>query len=195
MIGLLARSRRPLPAAMASTWLLLGALWPAHAPAAESGTVQLERRIKAAFLYKFSGYVDWPAACFPRPESPIVIGVAGDERLASELAQMTTGRTTAGHPIRALRMDRDDSPRSVHILFVTGSEAARLQQWAEASRGAPVLIVSDSEGALDRGGMINFIPNEGRIRFEVALSPVQACGLKLSSGLLAVAKNVVPPSP
>jgi hypothetical protein len=192
MTRFLERARRPLPAAVASAWLVLGAIWPAHAPAAESAAVQLERRIKAAFLYKFSGYVDWPAASFARPESPIVIGVAGDDRLANELAQMTADRTTAGHPIRVLRLDRDDSPRGLHILFVTGAESDRVKEWADSLRGSPVLLVTDGPGALEHGSMINFVASEGRIRFEVALGPVLGCGLKLSSGLLTVAKTVLP---
>jgi len=178
---------RPLPALF-----LLVLFLPTASLAAESPAKQLERQVKAAFIYKFSGYVEWPAASFPRPESPILIGVAGDGRLAADLQQMVTGRTSGGRSLAVLPLDRDDHPKSLHVLFVTGTEAERIHEWADAVRGTPTLVVTDAAGALDKGSMINFVPSDGRIRFEVALTPAAAAGLKLSSGLLAVAKTVVP---
>jgi hypothetical protein len=191
MDSMLRRIPRRVPAALAATWIAASFLATPHA-AGDPGTATLERRVKAAFLYKFSGYVEWPATAFSRPESPIVIGVAGDDALANDLAQMTLGRTTSGHSITVVKVDRDERPRNLHILFVGGAESERIRDWADLIRGAPVLLVTDSEGALERGSMINFIPSEGRVRFEVAVSPALAGGIKLSSGLLAVAKSVVP---
>lgn len=165
-------------------------LWPSHDSRAESA--DLERRVKAAFLYKFSGYVEWPINAFPRPATPIVIGVAGDKRLALDLSQMVTGRSTGGHPVAVQRVPEVSEARKVHILFIAKAESEHIREWAEALRGLPVLLVTESDGALAQGSMINFISSEGRIRFEVALSPALAGGLRLSSGLLAVAKTVVP---
>lgn len=193
MIALLRRMPLRIPTAVAATWIVASFLGNAYA-AGDSGAAALERRVKAAFLYKFSGYVEWPPASFPRSESPLLIGVAGDDRLANDLAQMTLGRTTSGHPITVVRLDKDDRPRHLHILFISGAESARIREWADMVQGAPVLIVTDVAGALDHGSMINFVSAEGRVRFEVALSPALASGLKLSSGLLAVAKTVVPAS-
>lgn len=172
---------------------MTGMMVPAGATAEPAATT-MERQVKAAFLYKFSGYVEWPLASFPRPESPILIGVAGDDRLAIDLARMTSARTTGSHPITVLRVGKDSRPKNLHILFVCGTESERIGEWADLIRGTPVLLVTDREGALDHGSMINFVSSDGRIRFEVALTPALASGLRLSSGLLAVAKTVLPAS-
>lgn len=161
--------------------------WGAETPAS-----RLERQVKAAFLYKFSGYVEWPPTAFPRPDEPILIGVAGDGKLAADLAQMVTGRTSGGRTIAVVPLEREERLKGLHMLFVTGTEAERIHEWADAVHGSPTLVVTDAPGALDKGSMINFVPIDGRIRFEVALSPATAAGLKLSSGLLAVAKAVLP---
>lgn len=157
---------------------------------AETSAAALERRVKAAFLYKFSGYVEWPARAFPRPESPIEIGIAGDKHLATDLANMVIGRTSAGRPISVVWVDEDDELENLHILFVARAETPQLSHWVEAVQTKPILLVTESDGALDGGSVINFVPSEGRVRFEVSLPHAQQHGLRLNSGLLAVAKAV-----
>ncbi|HZI89239.1 MAG TPA: YfiR family protein [Candidatus Polarisedimenticolia bacterium] len=161
---------------------------------AETSSV-MERRVKTAFLYKFAGYVEWPAESFPRPGTPIVVGVAGDKRMAAELSQLVLGRTSGGRRILVVQPDLKAPLRDLHILFVASGESRRLRQWVEALQGAHTLVVTESENALDQGSMINFVLSEGHVRFEIATSPAEKCGLQLSSGLLGVAKSVVSPRP
>jgi len=165
----------------------------AVAEAAEA--TMMERRVKAAFLYKFAGYVQWPAESFPRSTTPIVIGVAGDKRMAAELSQLVVGRTSAGRRILVVQPERDERVKDLHILFVGRFEEPRLERWIDAVHDAPTLVVTDFENALDRGSMINFILSEGHVRFEISTAPAEKCGLSLNSGLLAVAKSVVAPKP
>lgn len=189
------RLRRLAPAGFTLAWIAALAIGPPHARGADEGA-DLERRVKAAFLYKFSGYVEWPAASFPRPDTPISIGVAGDRRLANDLARMVLGRTSWGRTVLVRQVESADADaRNLHILFIARSESGRLASWLDALRGAPVLIVTEGEGALDLGSMINLAASEGRIRFDVALGHAQACGLRLSSRLLGVARTVVPAEP
>ncbi len=155
----------------------------------------MERRVKTAFLYKFAGYVQWPATSFPRPNTPIVVGVAGDKRMAAELSQLVLGRTSAGRRILVVQPDLKTPLRDLHILFIASGESKRLRQWVEALQGAPTLVVTESDNALDQGSMINFVLSEGHVRFEIAKPPAEKCGLQLSSGLLAVAKSVVSERP
>jgi uncharacterized protein DUF4154 len=164
----------------------LGATWSARAE--EPGS--LEHQVKAAFLYKFAGFVDWPAASFARPDTPLTIAVAGAETVAAELVQATTGRTVEGRTVTVKRVKSGESLAGVHILFVGKAESARLNQWVQSARLNAVLVVTESDGALAQGSVINFVIADRRVRFEVALDSAEKSKLKLSSRLLAVAQQV-----
>jgi hypothetical protein len=150
----------------------------------------LERRVKAAFLYKFSGYVDWPDGAFARPDTPLVIGVLGDDALAAETAQAVAGRSVGGRPLAAKRLALADVAAGAHVLFVARSETARFAQVLKALPPGPVLVVTESEAAFRQGSAINFVLVDGRVRFDVALDAAERRGAKLSSRLLAVARSV-----
>lgn len=159
-----------------------------HAQAEEPGT--LEHQVKAAFLYKFAGYVDWPATAFARPDTPLTIGLVGAEPVATELIQAVSGRTVNGRTVTVRRLRAGDSLAGVHILFMGRAESARLTEWAESARQHSALIVTESDGALAQGSVINFVMADRRVRFEVALDSAEKSKLKLSSRLLAVALQV-----
>lgn len=161
-------------------WLLAGAAFAQ--PARPDGG--LEVQVKAAYLYKFAGFVDWPGAAFVRPDSPLVIGVAGNDELAAQLEQVVAGRSVAGHPLAVRRLARGDSPLGLHVLYGTGPDGAAL---LAAARGLPLLTVGDAEVP---AGMIRFVVAEERLRFEVALGQVAPSGLKISARLLAAALRV-----
>jgi YfiR/HmsC-like len=163
------------------------AAWGAQA-AEEAST--LEYQVKAAFLYKFAGYVDWPSTSFARPDTPVTIAVAGADAIAAELVQATTGRTVEGRAVTVKRVKGGESLAGVHILFVGKAESARLSQWMQSARPHSVLTVTESDGALAHGSVINFVMTDRRVRFEVALDSAEKSKLKLSSRLLAVAQQV-----
>jgi hypothetical protein len=148
----------------------------------------LEQRVKAAFLYQFAAYVEWPPAAFANADAPVTIGIVSADALADELEKMVVGRTVAGRLVAVKRLRAGELPAAVHILFVGGADAGRLSKIARG--GQPVLTVTESDGALAHGSMINFVLVDRRVRFEVALDTAQKSGLRLSSRLLAVAQDV-----
>lgn len=158
--------------------------WNVHS-AEEDST--LEQRVKAAFLYQFAGYVEWPPHTFPQPSAPITIAVMGADAVAAELSQVVTGRTIGGRPVTAKRVKPGESLAGVHILFVGRAESGRLGQLAPPKA---MLTVTETDGALTQGSMINFVLVDRRVRFEIALDSAEKSGLKLSSRLLAVAQQV-----
>lgn len=164
--------------------------WPRADAQAADDAGMLEQRIKAAFLYKFAGYVEWPAASFARPETPVTIGVIGNEPLAVELVQAVTGRTVNDRSVTVKRLRSGESLAGIHILFIGRDESARLAQLAQTASTRSILTVTESDGALARGSVINFVLTDGRVRFEIALDSAEKSGLKLSSRLLAVAQQV-----
>jgi hypothetical protein len=166
-------------------------LAPVHLARADEDT-SLERKVKAACLYKFASYVEWPAHAFTTPEEPVTIGVLGDETLAEDLRRLVAGRKSGGRPI-AVRPVRDlDALYELRVLFVADRESRRIEEIAAAAEGGATLVVTETKGAIGRGTMINFVLHEGRVRFDVDLTAVARGGLTLSSRLLAVAQNVVP---
>jgi hypothetical protein len=165
-----------------------GLLPPARAENAAASAV-LERRVKAAFLYKFLGYAEFPAGAFADAASPVVIGVAGADDLAAELARIVSGRTVNNRPIvvRVLREHELGTP--VHLLFLGGADGGRVGRMVRAA-GNALLVVTECEGGLQLGSAINFRVVDERVRFDVALDAAERNGIKLSSRLLTVANRV-----
>jgi hypothetical protein len=159
---------------------------------ADNDATIAEYRIKAAFLLKFVGFIDWPAGTFDRADAPLVIGVLGGATLGDELEQVASGRQVNGHPVRVRLLGRGDTAAGLQVLFVGRAESARLGMVAAATQGAPVLVVSESDGALAQGSAINFVVVDDKVRFDVALHAINRAGLKISARLLAVARVVQP---
>jgi len=151
-----------------------------------------EAQIKAAFLYKFGGFVEWPAHAFERPDSPFTIGVLGADAVATELERVVPGRTVQGRPIAVRKVKRGESLAGLHLLFVGVAESARIGEMVGGLKGQPLLLVTESENALAQGSMINFVAVEDKVRFDVALPPAERGQLKISARLLAVARKVIP---
>jgi hypothetical protein len=174
-----------LVTALASALL---ALTPVSARADEAQH-EAERNIKAAFLYKFAGYVEWPDAA-ASGGGPLTIGVVGADALARELARITAGRTISDRPILVRQVADGESLAGLQILFVGAEPGVSFDDSVARARGQPILVVTDAPGALASGSVINFTFERDRVRFEVSLPAAERSRLKLSSRLLAVAQRV-----
>lgn len=175
-------------ACAAALGVLATALPPAQAQSAVANTA-LERRVKAAFLYKFLGYAEFPPGAFFDGTSPVIIGVTGSEDLAAELARVVAGRTINNRPVivRALRDTEVHVP--LHLLFIGGTDQARVGRLVRQATSS-MLVVTECENGLQQGSVINFRIIEERVRFDVSLEAAERNGIKLSSRLLTVANRV-----
>lgn len=151
-------------------------------------------QVKAAYLYKFPHYIEWPPAAFPAADSPYVIGVAGSEGVFRELSGIAAGRTINNRPVAIRRLQALDDLAGVHIVYVGGSKAQQAQ-WAGEAGKRPILVVTDTEGTAPPGSMVNFVLAEARVRFEVFLGPAEAAGIRINSRMLSVASSVIKGSP
>jgi hypothetical protein len=147
-----------------------------------------EDAVKAAFLYRFTGYVDWPSDALTSPQ--FTIAVFGAEGVARELE-----RTLAGHELknRMAAVRRIKSLQEVgdaQILYVGAGHARELRSVISLIGAHPVLFVTDEERGLDTGSAVNFLVVDRRVRFEVSLAGAERAGLKISSELLSVAARV-----
>ena len=180
-MALAVRAMRSVHPFFLALWLLAGAAGAQPARV----DVRLEVQVKAAYLVKFAGFVEWPATAFARPDSALVIGVAGNDDLAAQLEQVVAGRSVGGRPLAVRRVGRGDSPAGLHVVYAAGVESAAL---LASARGLPLLTVS--EAADTSTGMVRFLVVDERLRFEVALDQVAPSGLKISARLLAAALRV-----
>jgi hypothetical protein len=144
--------------------------------------------VKAAFLYRFLEYVDWPIDA--HRDGPLTIAVLADESLAAELQRTVRGRTAHGREIVARSVTSLSEGIDADVLFVSAQWKKKLSPLVDEHGHDPVLVVTEGEGALERGSVINFLVVEGNVRFEVSLSAAEQRGLKLSSRLLSVALRV-----
>jgi hypothetical protein len=149
-----------------------------------------ERRVKAAFLYKFLGYTEFPATAFADGAAPVVIGVIGADELAAELARIVVGRTVQSRSMVVKVLREGEAPDGVHLLFVGGNDATRVRAVLKALAPAPVLVVSEADDGLQQGSVINFRVVDARVRFDVSLEAAERNNVKLSSRLLSVANHV-----
>jgi hypothetical protein len=155
---------------------------------AQSGPPARESAVKAAFLYKFPAFVEWPPGTFAGPQQPLVIAVSGDDEVAADLEQLVASRSD-DRPVTVRRMAEGAPVQGAQVLFLGRRREGRLQDAVDAVKG-PVLIVTDQPGALRLGSVLNFSSESGRVRFSASLASAEARGLKLSSRLLAVAEAV-----
>ncbi|MFZ5496058.1 MAG: YfiR family protein [Verrucomicrobiota bacterium] len=149
-----------------------------------------EYRIKAVFLFNFAQFVEWPPEVFPGPESPLVIGVLGRDPFGALLDEAVQGEATGTHPLAVRRFRRVDDIGMCHVLFISESEAPRLERILAGLQGRSILTVGDAEDFAQRGVMIRFFKDKNRIRLRINLEAARAARLTISSRLLRPAEIV-----
>jgi len=145
-----------------------------------------EYQVKAVFLFNFAQFVTWPSP--PPSGTPFVIGIVGDDPFDSYLDETVRGEKVNNRSLTTQRFRRGRDPRNCDILFISQSERDRVAQIVSNLKGRSVLTVSDIEGFVDLGGMIELFAEKTRIRMRINLEAVRAANLKVSSKLLRVAE-------
>lgn len=158
--------------------------------AAAARDESLEYAVKATFVYKFASFVDWPANAFESPTSPVVLCVMGEDPVARLIDRAASGQRAGERPIVVRHVAAVTRDSGCHEVYAGVAAAQRLAV-LEALRGAAVLTVSD--GALNSGGgMIGFVVQDNRVRFDIDAGTAAASGLTIRSQLLDLARNVRP---
>jgi hypothetical protein len=149
-----------------------------------------EYQAKAAFLFNFVKFVDWPSAVFKSETDPIRICVLGQNPFGASLDNVLRGRDVAGRPLIALQVSNVRQAVACQIVFVAVTECKRFRGMAAELCAASVLIVGEAEGFASEGGIVNFKVEEGKIRFEINLAAAEQAKLRISSKLLSLARVV-----
>jgi len=172
------------------TGLLLAAAVCAgfEAPQLAAAEAVLEYEVKAAFLLNFTKFIEWPAGSFADPASPLTICILGRDPFGRALDDVVQGEEVNGHKLAVRRISQIPEPQACQVVFAGNGEKEIRGILGGLGRG--VLTVGDGEGFIRDGGMIAFVLENRRVRFNINQSAAESAGLKLSSQLLSVARSV-----
>jgi hypothetical protein len=169
---------------------LLAALGGARSASTETNPTS-EYQVKAAFLFHFSQFVDWPEETFKDASSPLTYCTIGEDPFHGALDASLSGKTIGARPFRVQHFKEQQDIRGCQILFIGAGEKRLLSAVLASLKGNSVLTVGESEHFVQDGGMIGFLLEENKIRFEINLEAAEYAKLKMSSRLLALAKTVI----
>jgi hypothetical protein len=151
-------------------------------------TQPTESRVKAAFIYNFAKFIEWPADAFTDKSSPLVIGVlAENNSFAADLQQTVQGKTANNRPLIIKEFRSVAEATNCHILFISASVKKPTSEILSGVRGTNVLTVGETERFTENGGMINFVLEDNKVRFQINDETAKKAGLKISSKLLSLA--------
>jgi hypothetical protein len=177
-----------LRAARLAVVAALGVAALAARPAAQA-SASIEDDVKAAYLFNFTKFVEWPAGSFTGTSDPLNVCVAGDAAVLRAVEQAIAGERVEGRPLKLVTPPPADTA-GCHMLYLGRGATDRARLIAAAER-RPILIVGDAPRILQQGAAIAFLVEERRVRFDIDPAAAARAGLKVSSKLLRVARHVV----
>lgn len=143
-----------------------------------------EAEVKAALLYNFAKYVEWPDT--GRARGPLVFGIVNDDGVAHSLQRISVGRTVGGREVRVVVLRTIEVDEEFDVLFIGGSDDLR-----EVPRAIGLLSVGESPRFLERGGAITFVRREAKVRFDINVEAAARAELRISSALIGLADRIV----
>jgi len=182
-------AKRTLPGRVVR-WLACGAaLLVFFGLAGSRAATAPENDLKAAFLYNFTKFVQWPEEAFSSTNAPIRFAVLGDEEFGSRLKLLLSDKKAHGRSFEVQTINSAQEAKDFHIIFVPGPEGRRGVPIIEATNKRPVLTIGESDQFIELGGMISLFFDEAQLAFEVNPQSAQKAGLEISSKLLRLAKK------
>lgn len=154
--------------------------------------VSREYQLKAAFLFNFCQFVNWPAEAFPAADAPLVIGVLGTNPFGTYLEETVSGERIGGHNVEVRYFKDPSEITDCQLLFISGSDTKESSAVVAMVKGKSILTISDQPGFLKQDGMIRFMNQQNKIRFEINVEATRAAGLEVSSKLLRLADIYTP---
>jgi hypothetical protein len=157
---------------------------------ADAGGPDREYKLKAAYIFNFAQFVDWPATAFPGgANGPFVIGVVGDPGFAATLEQVVKGKTAGKRSIEVQSFQTAANVAHCQILFIGNAERQNMAGLVRRATTENILTIGDFDGFLSESGMVRFVTEDNRLRFEVNKDAADAAQVKLGAQLLKLARN------
>jgi hypothetical protein len=154
--------------------------------------ISKEYQVKAVFLFNFAQFVAWPTNALSDTQTPLTIGVLGDDPFDGFLDDTVHGEKVDGHPLVIQRYRNIKDVKNCQILFISRSEGKRMEEILADLKGKNILTVSDSDGFINNGGVIHFVTEENKIHFRISLEAAKNANLTISSKMLRLAQIVEP---
>jgi hypothetical protein len=161
---------------------------------AQDSSASSEYLIKAGFIYNFANLVQWPTNAFTQADSPIVIGILGEDPFGTVLDRVLAGKKVNGRVFLVKRLKSAPDLKECHIVFVSSSEMTHLAETIHLVKGMPILTIGEIPGFAKRGGIINLVLEDNKVHFEVNVEAAKEADLNISSRLLALARIVQEPA-
>lgn len=149
-----------------------------------------EAQVKAAFVYNFIKFVDWPLDVVQRSGDSIVVAVVGDGGVADAAERLLAGKQVSDKRVVVRRLKAEQPLSGVHAIFVTESDAKKVRRVLDAITGRPILTIGDVGGFASSGGIIGLVIEDRKVRFEIDQDAADSAGLRISSKLLALSRVV-----
>ena len=146
--------------------------------------------VKAAFVFQFANYVQWPNSTFETDSAPVVIGIVDNEKIIKALSTSVQGKTVGKRSLKVIAITSEEEAQHCHILFIDHSDDKRVDDYIAAVRNKPVLTVSSDENFTEEGGVIRLFEQQGKLRFEINADEVERAQITISSKLLSLAQVV-----
>jgi hypothetical protein len=150
-----------------------------------------EYRLKAAFLFHFAQFVEWPTEALGNISDPFVLCTVGDDPFHGDLEETIRGKTIDERVVRIRHLSQIQEPQGCDVLFIDKDDSRSISQRMLALRKTPILTVGESDDFLQQGGMIRVFVEDHKIRFEINREAAETANLKVSSRLLLLAKTVI----
>lgn len=154
-----------------------------------------EYQIKAAFLYNFTQFVEWPAESFEHAKAPLVIGILGEDPFGAFLTETVKGEKINGHSLAVVHFNNAHDIRRCHILFISMQQAEQVKETLTMIKDRHVLTVSDAPNFIVQGGLVRFVKENNKIRLQINQEAAKENDISISSKLLRLAEIVKSPNP
>jgi len=183
-------TRRALPARIATMTGALACALGAAAPAWTGEYGGAEVAVKATYLYKLAGFVDWPPGVYSAPTAPLMICVQGLDPFGAVLDRATMGRRVGTHPVVVRRLVKLEVDSGCHVAYLAGGATQSSAQALRAVAGQPVLTVTDEAQGASARGIVHLLHAAGRVRFSIDAIQAEQNGVAISSKLMSLAVAV-----
>lgn len=150
-----------------------------------------EDQVKAAYLYNFAKFVEWPEGSFPDASAPIHLCVLNDPSIGTQLSQIVKDKQISGRSIAVVPIQNAEQGRGCQILFINSAQNWQVEHVIKVLQGASVLTVGEATGFVEQGGIVNFVIQNDQVHFQVNHRAATQSRLRMSARLLSVAKLVI----
>lgn len=173
------------------TLLIIACAWLSLESFSRSADIETpsEYQLKAAVIFNFAKFIDWPETAFEKADSPFKLGIIGETPLEEELTQLVRDKKLGNRSFLVKQVKTASEIKTCHMLFISQTERKRLQEILKAAEFGPVLTISELDRFMQSGGMIHFLMEGNKVRFEINDAAARKAGLRISSKLLSLGRR------